>query len=153
MHDSIKDRLFSLDNPLVNAVVNTCATHTIRGPLERPRDARTPDDDEVEVLMAVVKQLAMHNKTLQDMARVRLEEDLTVVPLVAPINEQGEEVNVLPERMISTTAYLTVEQFQRLKDANEESRVPMAEFIRRGVDLSLDEYDKKKALGEKTVAS
>jgi predicted DNA-binding protein len=39
---------------------------------------------------------------------------------------------------ISTTIYITPEQSERLKQLHEKTKVPVAEFIRQGIDLILE---------------
>jgi hypothetical protein len=41
---------------------------------------------------------------------------------------------------ISTTVYITAEQDARLKELNAKTKVPVAEYIRQGIDLVLDRY-------------
>ncbi|WP_242394991.1 ribbon-helix-helix domain-containing protein [Anaeromyxobacter oryzisoli] len=41
---------------------------------------------------------------------------------------------------ISTTVYITPEQNERLKLLHERTKVPVAEYIRQGIDLVLDKY-------------
>lgn len=48
-------------------------------------------------------------------------------------------------RKISTTIYITEEQNELLKRLNEETKVPIAEYIRQGIDLILERH---KMLGE-----
>lgn len=43
-------------------------------------------------------------------------------------------------KKISTTVYLTVEQVRALKDLHERTRVPIAEYIRMGIDLILEKH-------------
>jgi len=43
------------------------------------------------------------------------------------------------KRKITTTIYLTEEQQVLLKELSERSKVPVAEYIRQGVDLILQE--------------
>jgi len=43
-------------------------------------------------------------------------------------------------RKISTTIYITPEQDARLKLLHERTKVPVAEYIRQGIDLVLDRY-------------
>jgi predicted DNA-binding protein len=43
-------------------------------------------------------------------------------------------------KKISTTIYITPEQNERLKLLNERTRVPVAEYIRQGIDLVLEKY-------------
>ena len=46
----------------------------------------------------------------------------------------------MARKKISTTIYITPEQAQRLKLLNERTKVPVAEYIRQGIDLVLDQY-------------
>ena len=46
----------------------------------------------------------------------------------------------MARRKISTTIYITPEQNERLKVLNERTKVPVAEYIRQGIDLVLDKY-------------
>ncbi len=48
--------------------------------------------------------------------------------------------SIMARKKISTTVYITEEQNERLKQLNEKTRVPIAEFIRQGIDLVLDRY-------------
>ena len=41
-------------------------------------------------------------------------------------------------KKVSTTIYITQKQQELLKDLNERSRVPVAEYIRQGIDLILE---------------
>lgn len=43
-------------------------------------------------------------------------------------------------KKISTTVYITPEQNERLKVLHERTRVPVAEYIRQGIDLVLEKY-------------
>lgn len=43
-------------------------------------------------------------------------------------------------RKIVTTIYITDEQQNMLKELNRRSKVPIAEFIRQGIDLVLEKY-------------
>ncbi|MDF1565233.1 MAG: ribbon-helix-helix domain-containing protein [Deltaproteobacteria bacterium] len=40
-------------------------------------------------------------------------------------------------KKISTTVYITPEQNEKLKLLNEKTKVPVAEYIRQGIDLIL----------------
>ncbi len=44
----------------------------------------------------------------------------------------------MSRRKVSTTIYITEEQDQALKRLHEQTRVPVAEYIRQGIDLVLD---------------
>jgi predicted DNA-binding protein len=43
-------------------------------------------------------------------------------------------------RKISTTIYITPEQNERLKVLHDRTKVPVAEYIRQGIDMVLDHY-------------
>ena len=43
---------------------------------------------------------------------------------------------------ISTTVYITPDQNERLKLLSEKTRIPVASYIREGIDLVLDRYKK-----------
>ena len=45
---------------------------------------------------------------------------------------------VMARKKISTTVYITPEQDERLKLLNQKTKVPVAEYIRQGIDLVLD---------------
>ena len=44
---------------------------------------------------------------------------------------------VMGRKKISTTIYITEEQSQQLKILNQKTKVPIAEYIREGIDLVL----------------
>ena len=44
----------------------------------------------------------------------------------------------MPRKKISTTVYITPEQAERLKLLHDRTRVPVAEYIRQGIDLVLE---------------
>ena len=46
----------------------------------------------------------------------------------------------MARKKISTTIYITPEQNERLKMLNDRTKVPVAEYIRQGIDLVLDKY-------------
>jgi len=46
----------------------------------------------------------------------------------------------MPRKKISTTVYITPEQAERLKLLHDRTRVPVAEYIRQGIDLVLEQY-------------
>ena len=46
----------------------------------------------------------------------------------------------MPRKKVSTTVYITPEQAERLKLLHERTRVPVAEYIRQGIDLVLEKY-------------
>lgn len=43
-------------------------------------------------------------------------------------------------KKIATTVYITEEQQALLKELNRRTRVPIAEYIREGIDLVLDRH-------------
>jgi predicted DNA-binding protein len=49
-------------------------------------------------------------------------------------------VALMPRKKISTTVYITPEQDERLKLLHSKTKVPVAEYIRQGIDLVLDRY-------------
>ena len=46
----------------------------------------------------------------------------------------------MARKKISTTIYITEEQNELLKQLNKKTKVPVAEFIRQGIDLILDQH-------------
>jgi len=46
----------------------------------------------------------------------------------------------LARKKISTTVYITPEQNERLKLLHDRTKVPVAEYIRQGIDMVLDQY-------------
>lgn len=46
----------------------------------------------------------------------------------------------MSRKKISTTIYITPEQDQALKQLNAKTKVPMAEYIRQGIELVLEKY-------------
>ncbi|MCB0326291.1 MAG: ribbon-helix-helix domain-containing protein [Bdellovibrionales bacterium] len=46
----------------------------------------------------------------------------------------------MTRKKISTTVYITEEQNEKLKQLNKRTKVPVAEYIRQGIDLVLDKY-------------
>lgn len=49
----------------------------------------------------------------------------------------------MSRKKISTTVYITEEQNELLKLLNEKTRVPIAEFIRQGIDMVLQKYKRE----------
>ena len=49
----------------------------------------------------------------------------------------------MSDKKISTTVYLTPEQHARLKQLHARTRVPVAEYIREGIDLILKQHADK----------
>jgi predicted DNA-binding protein len=50
-------------------------------------------------------------------------------------------VTAMARKKISTTVYITPEQDERLKELHERTKVPVAEYIRQGIDLVLKQYE------------
>jgi Ribbon-helix-helix domain len=46
----------------------------------------------------------------------------------------------MARKKISTTVYITPEQAERLKLLHQRTKVPVAEYIRQGIDMVLDAY-------------
>jgi predicted DNA-binding protein len=46
----------------------------------------------------------------------------------------------MARKKISTTIYITPEQNERLKVLNARTKVPVAEYIRQGIELVLEKY-------------
>ena len=46
----------------------------------------------------------------------------------------------MARKKVSTTVYITPEQDERLKLLNDRTKVPVAEYIRQGIDLVLEKY-------------
>ncbi len=46
----------------------------------------------------------------------------------------------MARKKISTTVYLTEEQVYALKELHERTRVPIAEYIRLGIDMILNKH-------------
>ena len=53
-------------------------------------------------------------------------------------------------KKISTTVYITPEQNEKLKLLNEKTKVPVAEYIRQGIDLILAQH-KRDLPGQLTL--
>jgi hypothetical protein len=50
---------------------------------------------------------------------------------------------VLADKKISTTVYITPEQSKRLTELHIRTKVPVAEYIRQGIDLILRQNENK----------
>jgi len=46
-------------------------------------------------------------------------------------------------KKVTTTIYITEKQQNRLKELNTQSKIPIAEFIRQGIDLILEKHEQK----------
>ena len=49
----------------------------------------------------------------------------------------------MPRKKISTTVYITPEQNDQLKLLHERTKVPVAVYIREGIDLVLEQHESK----------
>ena len=49
----------------------------------------------------------------------------------------------MSRKKLSTTVYITPEQDAALKLLHQRTKVPVAEYIRQGIDLILDRYREK----------
>ncbi len=49
----------------------------------------------------------------------------------------------MPEKKVSTTVYITRSQADRLKQLHARTKVPIAEYIREGIDLVLKAHADK----------
>jgi predicted DNA-binding protein len=55
-------------------------------------------------------------------------------------------------KKISTTIYITPEQDEKLKLLNRKTKVPIAEYIRQGIDLILEQH-KEQLPGQQELFS
>ena len=56
----------------------------------------------------------------------------------------------MARKKISTTIYITPEQNERLKQLNKRTKVPIAVYIREGIDMVLEQY-KSELPGQMTL--
>ena len=49
----------------------------------------------------------------------------------------------MADKKVSTTVYITQEQAEKLKQLHARTKVPVAEYIRQGIDLILKENEDK----------
>ena len=56
----------------------------------------------------------------------------------------------MARKKISTTIYITPEQSERLKQLHDKTKVPVAEYIRQGIDMLL-EKQKHQLPGQLTL--
>jgi predicted DNA-binding protein len=47
----------------------------------------------------------------------------------------------MSRKKVSTTVYITPEQADKLKLLNERTKVPVAVYVREGIDLVLEKYE------------
>jgi hypothetical protein len=50
----------------------------------------------------------------------------------------GNSTGAMARKKISTTVYITPEQNDLLKQLHDKTKVPVAEYIRQGIDLVLE---------------
>lgn len=48
----------------------------------------------------------------------------------------------MARKKIATTIYITEEQDQKLKELSRRTKVPVSVYIREGIDLALERYEK-----------
>jgi hypothetical protein len=58
---------------------------------------------------------------------------------------------IMARKKVSTTIYITPEQSEQLKLLHDKTKVPVAEYIRQGIDLVL-EKQKHNLPGQLTLA-
>lgn len=46
----------------------------------------------------------------------------------------------MARRKVTTTVYITEEQSEKLKLLHDKTKVPVAEYIRQGIDMVLEKY-------------
>ena len=49
----------------------------------------------------------------------------------------------MAEKKVSTTVYITQDQSEKLKQLHARTKVPVAEYIRQGIDLILEQNSDK----------
>jgi len=59
-------------------------------------------------------------------------------------------VSTMARKKISTTVYITPEQNDLLKQLHDKTKVPVAEYIRQGIDLVL-ERERERLPGQLTL--
>jgi hypothetical protein len=47
---------------------------------------------------------------------------------------------IMARKKVSTTVYITQEQSEKLKLLHKKTKVPVAEYIREGIDMVLDKH-------------
>lgn len=47
----------------------------------------------------------------------------------------------MPRKKITTTIYITEDQNEKLKALHQKTKVPVAEYIRQGIDMILDKHN------------
>ena len=59
--------------------------------------------------------------------------------LKPPKSLTGLGARVVSEKKVSTTVYITQRQSEQLKQLHARTKVPIAEYIRQGIDLILEQ--------------
>ena len=54
-----------------------------------------------------------------------------------------DQESILAEKKVSTTVYITKEQAEKLKLLHARTKVPIAEYIRQGIDMVLKQHQDK----------
>jgi hypothetical protein len=62
----------------------------------------------------------------------------------------GNSAGAMARKKISTTVYITPEQNDLLKQLHDKTKVPVAEYIRQGIDLVL-ERERERLPGQLTL--
>ena len=57
-----------------------------------------------------------------------------------PAADRFEAEDCMARKKISTTVYITQDQNEKLKLLNKKTKVPVAEYIREGIDLVLEKH-------------
>lgn len=65
----------------------------------------------------------------------------TVERVLAPVPRWEAERRSMARKKVSTTVYIEPEQAERLKLLHERTKVPVAVYIREGIELVLQKYD------------
>ena len=60
-----------------------------------------------------------------------------------PLQPIAAGQRAMPRKKVSTTIYIEPEQLELLKLLNERTKVPMAEFIREGINMVLQKHHEK----------
>ena len=133
----LREKLFACKHPITSAGANVLDL----------------GNDPIGVLLDVIQNLAAHAVELEDLATKKAE--LSATSIVIPAEDVSEEVlAAMPgSQMESTTVYATKDQMAALRAMSGETGVPMAEYIRRGIDLVLTETEERLGDSPKVVAS
>lgn len=58
-------------------------------------------------------------------------------------SQKTYEAKAVGEKKVSTTVYITQRQSEQLKELHARTKVPIAEYIRQGIDLILEQNSDK----------